>query len=314
MNPLPSWRDGRTRTTLLRFVDEVTTPGGPSFVPPEARIAAFDNDGTLWPELPMPVQLHHLTEQWRRMAAERPESAAEEPYASALTGDPTWIASVVAAHYAGDDTRLPALAEAVIATQRGLDTATLAARIREFFATARHPQLDRPYPACAYQPMRELLGLLRGHGFTTVIVSGGGRDFMRVISEEVYGVPPERVIGSTPALRWDPDRADVVYGDGIELLDDGPEKPLRIWSRLGRRPLLACGNSNGDIDMLSYAAAGPGGLALLVHHDDPDRDDPAYDTGAEQALREAARRGWTTVSVRDDWSRVFSPPEDTPAP
>ncbi|MFJ8862949.1 HAD family hydrolase [Streptomyces sp. NPDC102451] len=298
---LPSWRDTGSRAALLRFVEEVTTPGE-HFLEPSDRVAVFDNDGTLWPERPVPVQLHYLAERWRQMAGDDPALADREPYASALSGDPSWIASVLEDHYAGDDTRLPALAEAVIATQRGMDTDTVAAAVREFFRTARHPVLRRPYPACAYRPMVELLAFLRERGFTTVIVSGGGRDFMRVISSEVYGVPPELVIGSTPDARWSASRQAVVYGDGIRVLDDGPEKPVRIWSRLGRRPVLACGNSDGDIEMLSYAAAAPRGLAVLVHHDDGTRDAPAYDTGARRALAEAARQSWLTVSVKDDWA------------
>ncbi|WP_327255820.1 HAD family hydrolase [Streptomyces sp. NBC_01244] len=301
---LPSWRDGETRTALLRFVEAVTT-AGEHFLEPPDRVAVFDNDGTLWPERPMPVQLHYLTERWRQMAQADPALADREPYASVLAGDPAWIASVVADHYAGDDTRLPVLAEAVIATQRGLDTDAVAMMMREFFRTTRHPVLRRPYPACAYQPMLELLAYLRDREFATVIVSGGGRDFMRVIAAEVYGVRPEQVIGSTADASWSDTQRTVVYGDAIRVLDDGPEKPVQIWSRLGRHPVLACGNSNGDIEMLTYAASAPHGLALLIHHDDGTRDDIPYDAGAERALAEAERQAWLTVSVREDWARVY---------
>ncbi|NGN64325.1 haloacid dehalogenase-like hydrolase [Streptomyces sp. A7024] len=302
---LPSWREGPARTAILRFVAEVTTPDGDHYLEPPDRIAVFDNDGTLWPERPMPVQLHFLTERWREMAAADPSLADRQPYASAVSGDPTWIASVVDDHYAGDDTRVPALAEAIMATQQDMDTDTLAERVAEFFANARHPVLKRPYPACAYQPMLELLGFLRESGFTTAIVSGGGRDFMRVVSADMYGVPPELVIGSTAETSWSSSREAVVYGASIGVLDDGPQKPVLIWDRLGRRPVLACGNSNGDIEMLTHAAAAPRGLALLVRHDDDTRDDPPYDGGAERALAEAGRRGWVTVSVRDDWSCLY---------
>ncbi|MFB8266140.1 HAD family hydrolase [Streptomyces sp. NPDC055955] len=301
---LPSWRDGHARAALLRFVEEVTTPGD-HFLVPSDRVAVFDNDGTLWPEQPIPVQLHYLTERWRQMAKADPALADREPYTSALSGDPAWLASVLEDHYAGDDTRLPALAEAVIATQRGMDTDELAVAVGEFFRTARHPVLRRPYPACAYQPMLELLSFLREHGFTTVLVSGGGRDFMRVISTELFGVPPEQVIGSTADAHWSASRRAVVYGDRIRVLDDGPEKPVRIWSRLGRRPVLACGNSNGDIEMLAYTADAPHGLAVLIHHDDDTRDDPPYDAGAQRALAEATRRAWLTVSVKYDWTRLY---------
>ncbi|WP_405468043.1 HAD family hydrolase [Streptomyces canus] len=301
---LPSWRDGRTRTALLRFVEEVTTPGE-NFLEPPDRVAVFDNDGTLWPERPMPVQLHYLTERWRQMAQADPALADHEPYASVLAGDPSWIASVIADHYAGDDTRLPVLAEAVIATQRGLDTDTVADMMRDFFRTAQHPVLRRAYAACAYQPMLELLSYLREREFSTVIVSGGGRDFMRVIAAEVYGVRPEQVIGSTADASWSVTQRTVVYGDAIRVLDDGPEKPVQIWSRLGRRPVLACGNSNGDMEMLMYASSARHGLALLIHHDDETRDDIPYDAGAERALAEAGRHAWLTVSVRNDWARLY---------
>ncbi|WP_331737047.1 haloacid dehalogenase-like hydrolase (plasmid) [Streptomyces canus] len=301
---LPSWRDGQTRTLLLRFVDKVTTPGE-YFLQPCDRVAVFDNDGTLWPEQPMPVQLHYLTERWRQMANADPALASRQPYASVLADDPSWIASVVREHYAGDDTRLPALADAVIATQRGMDTDAVANLMREFFRTAQHPILRRPYAACAYQPMLELLAYLREREFSTVIVSGGGRDFMRVIAAEVYGVRPEQVIGSTADASWSAAQQTVVYGNTIRVLDDGPEKPVQIWGRLGRHPVLACGNSNGDIEMLTYAAAAPNGLALLIHHDDDTRNDIPYDTGVERALAEAGRQEWLTVSVRKDWARLY---------
>ncbi|MFI1976884.1 HAD family hydrolase [Streptomyces wedmorensis] len=312
MHTLPSWRDGHARGALLRFVEEVTTPGE-HFVQPTDRVAVFDNDGTLWPERPVPVQLHYLMERWRDMAAADPTLSRHEPYTSAASGDPAWLASVMDAHYAGDDTRLPVLAEAVMATQRTMDTDSVAVMVRRFFDSSLHPLLGRPYKACAYQPMRELLELLRSRGFTTVIATGGGRDFIRVVANEVYGVAPEQVIGSAPDLSWDAERRAVVYGNGIDVLDDGPEKPVRIWSRLGRRPVFACGNSNGDIEMLSHAAAAPHGMAVLVHHDDTDRDDPAYDVGAERALAEASRQGWLTISVRADWARLFLTPVDDPS-
>ncbi|MFE3518218.1 HAD family hydrolase [Streptomyces sp. NPDC059166] len=304
-DPLPSWNDGEVRSSLLRFVDGVTTPGE-DFLAPEDRIAVFDNDGTLWPEKPMPVQLHFLLRRWKEMVAADASLAGREPYASAVADDPRWVGSVIAAHYAGDDARIPELAEAVVAAQRGLSTGELAGLVEEFFRTAEHPGLRRPYTACAYLPMTELLELLRDKGFTTVIASGGGRDFMRVISRSMYGVRPDQIIGSTADTVWSGSRRTVVYGEGAPYLDDGPAKPVRIWSRLGRRPVLAFGNSNGDIEMLDHATAERPGLGVLILHDDEGRNDPAYTTGAERALEEAPGRGWLTVSVRDDWSRLFA--------
>ncbi|WP_432043375.1 HAD family hydrolase [Streptomyces cadmiisoli] len=302
---LPSWHDGEVRSAILRFVDEVTGPGE-SFLAPEERLAVFDNDGTLWPEKPMPVQLHFLAQRWKQMAAADLSLAGREPYTSAVTGDSRWVDSVITEHYDGDDSRIPVLIDAVVAAQRGLGTGELADSVREFFATAQHPGLRRPYTACAYQPITELLALLRDKEFSTVIVSGGGRDFMRVISRSMYGVHAHQVIGSAADMVWSDSRGTVVYGDGAPLVDDGPEKPVRIWSRLGRRPVLACGNSNGDIEMLRYATANGPGLGLLIHHDDDTRGEVCYTTGAERALAEAQRRGWLTVSVKDDWSQLFA--------
>ncbi|WP_432102241.1 haloacid dehalogenase-like hydrolase [Streptomyces sp. bgisy091] len=305
---LPSWNDGEARSAILRFIEEVTSPGE-GFLPPEERVAVFDNDGTLWPEKPVPVQLHFLLLRWKEMATADASLAGQEPYASAITGDPRWVGSVVAAHYGGDDTQIPVLAQAVVAAQKGLSTGELADRIQEFFRTEVHPELRRPYTACAYRPMTELLELLREKEFTTVIASGGGRDFMRLISAPMYGVRPDQVIGSMADTVWSDSRRTVVYGEGAPYLDDGPAKPVRIWSRLGRRPVLACGNSNGDIEMLDYATSDRPGLGLLIRHDDYGRGDTAYTTGAERILAEAPQRSWTTVSVRDDWSRIFSDAE-----
>ncbi|MGW6006278.1 HAD family hydrolase [Oerskovia enterophila] len=310
MTALPSWRDTPARAAILAFVEAVAV--GPDALPPAERVAVFDNDGTLWTEKPMPVQLHFLVEQWARAAAADPALAEVQPYRAAATGDLAWLGGAVDKHYAGDDSDLGVLIQAVVAAQAGRSVGTYAEAVREFLDEATHPALGTPYRFATYQPMRELLGLLRNHGFSTYITSGGDRDFMRPFTEDYYGVAPEQVVGSSLGLTYDEGTGDVVYDSSFSFMDDGPEKPVRIWSRVGRRPVLAVGNSNGDVPMLGYAAAHPLGMAVLIHHDDPDRGDLPYDKGAEQALALAADKGWTVVSVRDDWSQVFPVPSTDP--
>ncbi len=305
--PLPSWRDTATRTALLDFVDAVTS--GDQAVPVAERIAVFDNDGTLWPEKPMPVQLHFVVQRWQAMAAEKPERAEHQPYRAAVSGDLSWLGGALDKHYAGDDSDVKVLIGALVESQAGLDTNAFAHLVAEFVETARHPTLKTPYEQTAYQPMLELLDLLRDHEFRIYITSGGDRDFMRVFTERLYGVSSEAVIGSTLGLEYVEDDAGgaITYGQSFSFLDDGPEKPIRIWSRIGRRPIFAAGNSNGDVPMLSYVQGHPRSLSLLVHHDDPARGDIPYDAGAEQALNTAEKRRWTVVSVKDDWETVFTP-------
>ncbi|MFD6166820.1 HAD family hydrolase [Oerskovia sp. NPDC060287] len=310
MTALPSWRDTPARAAILDLVDRVAN--GPDALPPAERVAVFDNDGTLWTEKPVPVQLHFLVEQWARAAASDPALAERQPYRAAATGDLAWLGGAVDKHYAGDDSDLGVLIEAVVAAQAGRSVGTYAEAVREFLDEATHPALGTPYRYATYQPMRELLDLLRDHGFSTYITSGGDRDFMRPFTEDFYGVAPEQVVGSSLGLTYDAEKGDVVYGSSFSFLDDGPEKPVRIWSRIGRRPVLAVGNSDGDVPMLGYASAHPLGLAVLIHHDDPDRGDLPYDKGAEQALALAADEDWTVVSVRDDWSQVFPVPPSAP--
>jgi hypothetical protein len=253
MDPLASWNDGPTKQALIDFVTRVTDEEGRDYVPPGERFAVFDNDGTLCCEKPLPVQADfHL--RWLAEMTDKDPSELVPPY--------------------GDTT---------------IDE--LAAAARSFVDRVQNPKLGRPYTKCVYQPMVELLRYLEAHRFQSYIVSGGGRDFMRMIAEGCYGVAPEHVIGSSSALKVD---------------DDGPMKPVAIWSAIGRRPLLAGGNSNGDIPMLRFCA-GPDHpwLALLIDHDDGDRD-IAYDTGAEEALALAETSGWTVASVKNDWGTVFA--------
>lgn len=306
-SPLSSWRDTGTRRTIEAFVAAVTE--GPDAVPVDERIAVFDNDGTLWSEKPMPTQLHYVVERWREAATRDPSLADRQPYRAAVTGDLAWLGTAIDKHYAGDDSDLGVIIQALLGLTDGVSVEDYARSVADFYRTAQHPLLGRPYAESVYRPMVELLRYLESHGFTCYIVSGGERDFMRPMTQANYGIPPERVIGSALGLAYDEKDASVRYSSALAFFDDGPEKPVRIWSRIGRRPLLAAGNSNGDMPMLDFAHGGHRpGLALLIHHDDPGRDDTPYDTGAERALGAAADRGYTVVSVKDDWSSVFPDP------
>lgn len=295
---LDSWTDGSTKSAIVDFVGRATEQ-----VAPEDRVAVFDNDGTLWCEKPAYIQLDFLVRRLAEQAAADPALAAEQPYRAAAAGDLAWFGDAVTRHYNGDDSALKILAGGILSAYSGLSVEDHADQIKAFFAAARHPTLGRAYTACGYVPMVELLRYLEANGFTNYIVSGGGRDFMRPVTESMYGVPPERVIGSSVGL-------DFVDGQlkttaTPEFLNDGPVKAVRIWGRVGRRPIFAAGNSNGDIQMLEYATGGAGpSLGLLVRHDDADREFD-YTAGADHALRLASDRGWTVASMCDDWTTVF---------
>ncbi|MGH3702993.1 MAG: HAD family hydrolase [Agromyces sp.] len=299
--PLPSWSDGPTRDAILAFVESVSS--GPDALPEAERVAVFDNDGTLWTEKPMPTQLHYIVEQWKVQAEADPSLAERQPYRAAVTGDYAWLGGAIDKHYTGDDSDLKILIGALVGITAGMSVDDYAASVSQFYETAKHLTLGTPYADAVYAPMVELLRYLETQGFTVYIVSGGERDFMRPMTEQYYGIPPERVVGSALGLEYDADSGDVRYTAGLDFFDDGPEKPVRIWSRIGRRPLIAGGNSNGDQPMLDFTRAG-GGLALLVHHDDDGGGDPPYDKGAERALAAAPDRGYTVVSVKRDWSRI----------
>jgi phosphoserine phosphatase len=303
---LPSWRDTATRAAILEFLDAVSTEGGPDFVPPDARIAVFDNDGTLWTEKPMPTQLHYLLEQWKAAAAADPSLADRQPYRAAVSGDLAWLGGAIDKHYAGDDSDLGLLVQAVAASSAGASVEEYEASVAAFYRDARHLTLDSSYARTVYQPMVELVRLLDAHDFRTYIVSGGERDFMRPMTQDYYGIPAQRVVGTGMGLQYDADDNVVRYTAKLDFFDDGPEKPVRIWMRVGRRPILAAGNSNGDVPMLRFAQGNPRSLSLLVHHDDDtDRGDQPYDKGVEGALEAAHTHGFTVVSVRDDWAQVF---------
>jgi phosphoserine phosphatase len=298
---LASWRDGAARRAVLHFVERAAAE-----VPPDERVAVFDDDGTLWCEMPMPIQLDFIRHRLVEMASADPGLADQQPWKAACERDYAWLSRILTDRYAGD--RLVTIMTAgLTAAYDGMDVEDFEVRAETFLRTARHPVLDRPYPQCTYRPMVELLGLLAAHGFATYIASGSGRDFLRPVSAELFGVPRDRVIGGTVALsyRSGPAGGTITHTPVLESLADGAQKPVRIWSRVGRRPLLAAGNSNGDGPMLEFARR-PGlpCLRLLVHHDDPEREF-GYTAGAEQVLARAARSGWTVVSMREDWATVF---------
>jgi phosphoglycolate phosphatase-like HAD superfamily hydrolase len=271
-------------------------------------VAVFDNDGTLWCEKPMPIELGFILRRLAAMAEQDPALRDRQPWKAAWSDDYGWLGEVITKHYAGDDTDVQVLLGGMLQAFAGTDVEDYQAAAHEFLHAGRHPTLDRTFRDSGYKPMVELLGYLAANGFTSYIASGGDRDFMRPVTQAIYGIPAERVIGSSNALRYTPDEhgGSIAYLAEPDVFDDGPVKPVRIWSRVGRRPVLAGGNSNGDIPMLQFAAAGPSrpGLALLVLHDDPEREFD-YVAGAERSLEEARARGWTVVSIKRDWAAVF---------
>ncbi|MGD9620143.1 MAG: HAD family hydrolase [Mycolicibacterium sp.] len=304
MGALDSWTDGPTKKAIVDFTRRVTLDGGPDYVPPEERVAVFDNDGTLWCEKPAYIQLDFLVRRLAQQAAADPSLTDRQPYQAAAAGDLEWFGDAVTKHYQGDDSALKILAGEVFSAYAGLTVDEHAERVTSFFDSATHPTLGRPYTACGYVPMVELLRFLEANGFTSYIASGGGRDFMRPVTSQMYAIPPERVIGSSVGLEFE--EGHIKTSSKPEFLNDGPVKPVKIWDRTGRRPILAAGNSNGDIEMLEYTHAGPGPtLPILVRHDDAEREFD-YVAGAERALELAKGRGWTIASIRDDWTTVFS--------
>ena len=306
-DPLPSWNESRSKDAIVDFVRRARGNGSGPGLAMADRVAVFDNDGTLWCEKPMPIQLDFILRRLVEMAEADPDLRERQPWKAAREQDYGWFSKVMAEHYAGDDTNVRTLAAGVLAAHGGISVETFAARAEEFLRTARHPTLDRGYLECAYAPMVELLAYLADNGFSNYIVSGGGRDFMRPITDEVYSIPSERVIGSSTALAYTPDDhgGTIMRVAAADYLDDGPEKPVRIWSRTGRRPVLAGGNSNGDVPMLDFTQHdGKPYLRLLVLHDDADREFE-YTSGAEQALDRASAAGWTVVSMKNDWAKVF---------
>jgi phosphoserine phosphatase len=300
---LTSWNAGAARQAVVDFVEHTVADD----VPVEERVAVFDNDGTLWCEKPMPIQADFILRRLFEMAQADPELRGRQPWKAAYERDYGWLGKVLAEHYAGDETNVRTLLAGVLAAFGGITVEDFEAKSDAFLRTAQHPTLGRAYLECAYLPMVELLGYLEANGFSSYIASGGGRDFMRPISQEVYGIPRDRVIGSTTTFQYTSNDhgGTITHKAEADYLDDGPQKPIRIWSRTGRRPLLAAGNSNGDIPMLEFTHHQDRPvLRLLVLHDDPQREFD-YTSGAEQALAQANGRGWTVVSIKKDWSTVF---------
>ena len=306
---LPAWRDGRTRQAILDFVAATTTPDSPDFVPPEARIAVFDNDGTLWCEKPMYIQLAYILRTMAQKATDDPALRTKQPWQAAWARDFGWFGDAMTKHYQGDDADLHVLLGGVLALAQDQPVEQVEAAAKAFVAQQRHPTLDRLYQECIYPPMVELLRYLEAHGFTNYIVSGGGRDFMRGFAQELYGIPRRRTIGTTVAYHYveNDEGNHIAQHAELDLIDDGPNKPVQIWNVIGQRPILAAGNSNGDIEMLKFTQGNDHAtLNLLIYHDDNTREF-AYDQGAERALELAQARNWQVVSMRDDWTTVFPP-------
>jgi phosphoglycolate phosphatase-like HAD superfamily hydrolase len=304
-DPLPSWNDGPAKKAIRDFVRATTDATSPRFVPPEQRIATFDQDGTLWVEQPIYTQAMFAFHQVKELASKHPEWKDQEPFRSIVSGDRAAMAKFTIQDFA----------HVVAATHSGMSDEEFRAMVKQWLATAKHPRFHRPYTELVYQPMREAIQYLRASGFKTYIVTGGGQEFVRVYAEMVYGVPPEQVIGSAGKTKY-------TYGkDGkpmlvklpeLLILDDGTGKPETINLVIGRRPYAAFGNSDGDRQMLEWTQAGDGArLMMLVHHDDAGRE-YAYDTKShvgifsDALMAEAKGRGWTVISMKTDWNRVFA--------
>ena len=302
-DPLPSWNDGAAKRRILDFVVRTTTPQSPDFVPVPERIATFDNDGTLWVEKPIYVQVAFALDRVKALAPQHPEWKTLDPFKSVLTEDAARIAAL------GEKELLQLIA----ASHAGLTTVEFGQIVLDWLATARHPRFKRPYTELVYQPMLELLAFLRANQFKTFIVSGGGQEFMRTWADRAYGIPPEQVVGSSGVTTFfmRPDGVPVLMkGAQVEFVDDGPGKAVGINRFIGRRPVFAFGNSDGDQQMLEWTAAGAGARFMgLVHHTDPDRE-YAYDRDSsvgrlDKAWDEAVRRGWTVVDMKQDWKVIF---------
>ncbi len=304
-DPLPSWNDTAPRKAIMQFVATVTDKASPGFVPPEQRIATFDNDGTLWAEQPMYFQFFYVADRVKAMAPEHPEWKTEEPFASLLKGDMKGVA-------AGGE---KGLMKMLAATHSGMTTDEFEKSVKDWIATAKHPKTGKRFTEMSYQPMLELLAYLRAHGFKTFIVSGGGIEFMRPWAEKVYGIPPEQIVGSSGGLQYElrGGKPVIVKLPNVVLNDDKEGKPVGIQRHIGRRPIAAFGNSDGDLQMMEWTCLADGArLCVFVHHTDAGRE-WAYDRQShvgklDKGLDEAKTRGWTVVDMKNDWNRVFTSP------
>jgi len=299
---LQSWNEGPSKAAIVDFVTAVTTEGGERYVAPDDRIAVFDNDGTLWSEQPVYFQLAFAIDRIRAMAPDHPEWKDKEPYKSVLAGDMKGIAA------AGEK----GLVELVMASHAGMTTDEFTAIVRDWFAAARHPRFDRPYNEMTYQPMVELLDYLRANGFRTYIVSGGGIEFMRPMTEAMYGIPAAQVVGSSIVTKYELDGDTPVLRrePKIDFVDDGAGKPVGINTYIGARPIFVAGNSDGDYEMLRWVTAGDGPrFGMIVHHTDAERE-WAYDRDShigrlDKALAEAPQRKWLVVDMKADWNEIY---------
>jgi haloacid dehalogenase-like hydrolase len=303
-DPLPSWNDGATKKSITDFVAKVTTEGSSDFVPPNERIATFDNDGTLWCEQPIYFQVMFALDRVKVLAPKHPEWKTKEPFASLLKGD-------VKGALAGGE---KAIVEIIAVTHSGMTVAEFEKIVADWIATAQHPKFKRPLTECVYQPMIELLAYLRANGFKTFIVSGGGIEFMRPWTEKVYGIPPEQVVGSSIKTKYEmrDGKPVLMRLPEMNFIDDKTGKPVGINSHIGRRPVAAFGNSDGDQQMLEWTQAGGGTrLMMLVHHDDAVREfaygaDSKIGTFSDALMAEAKKDGWTVISMKDDWKTIFA--------
>jgi len=301
-DPLPSWNEGAAKRSIIDFVNRVTQPNSPDFVAPEQRIATFDNDGTLWSEQPMYFQLFFAIDRVKAMVPMHPEWKDKQPFKAVLEGD---FKTVLAG---GEH----ALLELVMATHAGNSTEEFSQAVKDWLATAKHPKTGRPYTDMVYQPMLELLAYLRVNGFKSYIVSGGGIEFMRPWTEGVYGIPPEQVVGSSIKTKFEMRKGQpvLVRLPEVNFIDDKAGKPVGINQHIGRRPIAAFGNSDGDLQMLQWTAAGKGArYMLIVHHTDPERE-WAYDRKSkighlDKALDEASNSGWTVVDMKKEWKVIY---------
>jgi phosphoglycolate phosphatase-like HAD superfamily hydrolase len=301
-DPLPSWTEGESRQAIMEFVQRVTTPDSADYIVPEERIAVFDNDGTLWSEKPVYFQLLFAIDRIRQLAPQHPEWKTTQPFKAVLDNDMDALA----------DSGEKGLLQLVMASHAGMTTTEFERIVGDWLMTARHPRFKRPYTELVYQPMLELLNYLRANGFKTFIVSGGGIEFMRPWTQAVYGIPPEQVIGSSIKVQFEPRDGEpvLVRLPEIDFIDDKAGKPVGIHKFIGRRPVAAFGNSDGDLQMLQWTAAGEGRrFMLLVHHTDAERE-YAYDRAShigklDKALDEADRRGWTMVDMKRDWKVIY---------
>jgi len=301
-DPLPSWNEGPTKQAVMEFVRAVTDKSSPQYVPSEKRIATFDNDGTLWAEQPIPFQGFFTFDRVKALAPQHPEWKEKQPFKAILGNDMKALAA------SGEKGAM----EIIMTTHAGMTTGEFEKVVKDWLATAKHPRFKRPFTDLIYQPMLELLVYFRENGFKTYIVSGGGVEFMRPWTEKVYGIPPEQVVGSSVKLKLEmrDGKPVLMRLPEIDFIDDGPGKPVGIQKFIGRRPIAAFGNSDGDLQMLQWTAAGEGPrLMLLVHHTDAERE-WAYDPRSsiqrfDKALDEAQRRSWTVVDMKKDWKKVF---------